>query len=89
MAAGKVAGRNSVKRSFGHASIPGECELDPQTLARICAAFDIARNAMHDCGQPELVHEILANKIIGLAREGETDPIELSKRALTGIGLPQ
>jgi len=55
----------------------------------MCAAFDMAKKAMHDCGQPELVHEILANKIIGLAREGESDPIELSKRALAGIGLPQ
>jgi hypothetical protein len=55
----------------------------------MCAAFDLAKKAMHDCGQPELVYEILANKIIGLAREGETDPIALSKRALTGIGLPQ
>jgi hypothetical protein len=63
--------------------------FDPRTVAKMCAAFDLAKKAMHDCGQPELVYEILANKIIGLAREGETDPIELSKRALTGIGLPQ
>lgn len=63
--------------------------FDPQTVSKMCAAFDMAKEAMHDCGQPEVVHEILANKIIGLARQGETDPIELSKRALSGIGLPQ
>jgi hypothetical protein len=62
--------------------------FDPQTATKLCEAFDIAKKAMHDYGQPELVHEILANKIIGLAREGETDPIELSKRALASIGLP-
>ena len=63
--------------------------FDPQTVASMCAAFDLAKKAMNDCGQPELVHEILAGKIIGLAREGESNPIELSRRALKRLGLPQ
>jgi hypothetical protein len=63
--------------------------FDPPTPTKICETFDMATKAMHDCGQPELIQEILAKKIIGPAGQGETEPDALSKRALTCIGLPQ
>jgi len=60
----------------------------PETVAKICEAFEIAKRAMHDHGQPELIQEILARKIIDLAQRGETNPARLSQRALHDLGLP-
>jgi hypothetical protein len=60
----------------------------PETIAKICEAFELAKRAMHDHGQPELIQEILARKIIDLAQHGENNPAKLSRRALHDIGLP-
>jgi hypothetical protein len=61
----------------------------PETVAKVCKAFEIAKRAMHDHGQPEVIQEILAKKIIDLAHQGETNPAKLSQRALNDIGLRQ
>jgi len=45
-------------------------------------AFDRASQTLHDNGQPDLVRQIIAKRIIEVARKGERDPDELCARAL-------
>jgi hypothetical protein len=59
--------------------------FDPETLAILGAAFDRARAELHDTGQPELVCEIMASRIIAAAMKGERDPDRLCKIATRGI----
>jgi hypothetical protein len=50
-------------------------------------AFDRACHSLHDIGQPDLVREIIAKRIIEVARDGERDPDELCVRALKALGF--
>jgi hypothetical protein len=50
-------------------------------------AFDRACHSLHDVGQPDLVREIIAKRIIEVARNGERDPDELCARALQALGF--
>jgi hypothetical protein len=50
-------------------------------------AFDHACHFLHDVGQPDLVREIIAKRIIEAARNGERDPDELCARALKALGF--
>jgi hypothetical protein len=50
-------------------------------------AFDRACHCLHDVGQPDLVREILARRIIEVARGGERDPDELYADALQALGF--
>jgi hypothetical protein len=42
---------------------------------------------LHDNGQPVLVQEIVAKRIIQLAARGERDPERLSESALASLGI--
>jgi hypothetical protein len=50
-------------------------------------AFDRACHSLHDIGQPALVREIIAKRVIEVARDGERDPDELCARALKALGF--
>ena len=50
-------------------------------------AFDRACASLHDIGQPDLVREVIARRIIEVAQTGERDPIRLSDRALVAMGI--
>jgi hypothetical protein len=50
-------------------------------------AFDRACYSLHDVGQPDLVREIIAKRIIQVARDGERNPDELCVRALKALGF--
>jgi hypothetical protein len=50
-------------------------------------AYDKARRMLHDTGQPHLVQEIIAKKIIDIATTGVRDPDELARQALLSLGL--
>jgi hypothetical protein len=50
-------------------------------------AFDRACHSLHDVGQPDLVREIIAKRIIEVAHNGERDPDELCARALQALGF--
>ena len=60
--------------------------FDPDTIKLMGEAFDKARRSLHDTGQPFLVNEILAKRIIALASAGERDPIKLCEDALKALG---
>jgi hypothetical protein len=50
-------------------------------------AFDSACKELHDKGQPEIVYEVIAKRIIDAAKNGERDPTQLRKAGLTALGL--
>jgi hypothetical protein len=52
----------------------------------MCAAFDKARKTLHDNGQPEIVYEVIARRIIALAQQGERNPDKLCEGALMALG---
>jgi hypothetical protein len=48
-------------------------------------AFDSACKELHDSGQPALVYEVIAKRIIDAAKNGERDPVQFI--GLAGLGF--
>ena len=48
-------------------------------------AFDSACKELHDKGQPDLVHEVIARRIIDAAKKGERDPVRLREIGLAAL----
>jgi hypothetical protein len=48
-------------------------------------AFDAACDAMHDTGQPHVVYEVMAKRIIAAATKGERDVTRLRNAALAAL----
>ena len=59
--------------------------FDPETVKLLGDAYDKARKSLHDNGQPHIVNEVIAERIISLAKQGERDADSLCKGALTAI----
>jgi hypothetical protein len=68
--------------------IPADTTFDPDTAAMLGAVFDKTIVALHDSGQPEIVREAIAKRIIALAAKGERNPDHLCEAALAALGLP-
>jgi hypothetical protein len=49
-------------------------------------AFDAARDELYSSGQPPIVYEVIAMRIIAAAQKGERDPLRLRDAGLAGIG---
>ncbi|HMF21979.1 MAG TPA: hypothetical protein VKG24_07610 [Pseudolabrys sp.] len=60
--------------------------FDPETVKTLCDAYDKARKSLHDTGQPPIVNEIIAARIIALAKAGERNPDRLCEGALVALG---
>ena len=60
--------------------------FDPDTIKLMGEAFDKARKSLHDTGQPFVVNEIIARRIIALVSQGERDPNKLCEDALKALG---
>ena len=60
--------------------------FDAEATEALGKAYDIACRALHPKGQPPVVQEILAKKIIEVARRGERDPDRLAAIALANLG---
>jgi hypothetical protein len=56
--------------------------FDPEALAAMGEAFDAACKALDDTGQPQIVREVIAQRIIAAASAGERDPARLLAAAL-------
>ena len=56
--------------------------LELETIAAMSEAFEAACQELDDIGQPELVLEVIADRIIAAARGGERDPARLRAAAL-------
>jgi hypothetical protein len=50
-------------------------------------AFDSACKELHDTGQPAIVYEVIAKRIIDGAKIGERDPVRLRNAALAALGF--
>jgi hypothetical protein len=42
---------------------------------------------LHDKGQPAIVYEVIAKRIIDAAKNGERDPVQLRNIGLAGLGF--
>lgn len=59
----------------------------PDVVAIMGDAYERACRSLHDTGQPDLVKEVIAKRIIKLANEGERDPRRLCEEALKALGV--
>ena len=48
-------------------------------------AFEAARQKLHSAGQPQIVYETIAARIIAAASKGERDPVRLRNAGLVGL----
>ena len=64
-------------------------EFGPEVTAILGQAYDRACRYLHEKEQPGAVKEIIAKRIIELAKDGERDPQRLCVRALSGLGVPR
>jgi hypothetical protein len=60
--------------------------FDPDEIEVLSKAFEKARKSLHDRGQPPIVQEIIAQRIIAVAKTGERDPDRLCEAALLALG---
>ena len=61
--------------------------FDPETTRVMGRAYDTVRATLHDTGQPAVVEEVIARRIIEIAKTGERDPDTICQRLLTGFGF--
>ncbi|SRR6266446_3114189 len=69
-----------VAMSIGPFMVPGVFE--PEAIAAMGEAFEAACEVLQDAGQPEVVREFIAKRIIAAATFGERDPVRLRAAAL-------
>jgi hypothetical protein len=56
--------------------------FDPEVTAVMCEAYEAALKEVQDTGQPRVVPEVIASRIVAAARLGERDPVRLRESAL-------
>jgi hypothetical protein len=61
--------------------------FDPETIEVMGQAYDKAKRRLHDTGQPALVQEVIAKRIIDIAAAGERDPDQIAQHALQALGV--
>ena len=61
--------------------------FDPETTRVVDRAYDTFCAMLHDKGQPPIVEEVIATRIIEIAKTGERDPDTICQRVLTALGL--
>jgi hypothetical protein len=66
-------------------------QFDPETRRIMGLAFDLTRAALRISNQDDIAPEIIAKKVIELAKGGERDPERLCDYALANLrlGMPQ
>jgi len=50
-------------------------------------AFETACKDLHDTGQPPIVYEVIAMRIINAAKNGVRDPVRLRNAGLSALGF--
>jgi hypothetical protein len=63
-----------------------DAAFDPDAIRIMSLAYDEARKSLHDKGQPEIVCELIATRIIAFAAKGERNPEKLVDAALQLFG---
>jgi hypothetical protein len=54
----------------------------PEAIAAMSEALEAGFKELQDTGQPDVVREVIAGRIIAAARLGERDPVRLLAAAL-------
>jgi hypothetical protein len=57
----------------------------PEAISVLGKAFDMALAALQDVGQPDVVREVIAKRILKAAQKGEHDPAALCAAALAAF----
>jgi len=65
-----------------------EAAFEPDDVARLTSAYEAALNLLGLTDRTDPVTEIVAKKIIEIARTGERDPPKICARALKELGIP-
>jgi hypothetical protein len=60
----------------------------PDEIAVLVAAYDDALRALSLINRPDLATEMVAKKIIELAKQGERDPVRLRERVIEAVSRP-
>ena len=60
--------------------IPGA--FGPEAIGAMREAYEAALKELQDTGQPNVMHEVIAGRIIAAATFGERDPVRLREAAL-------
>jgi hypothetical protein len=81
---------STIERGMGVGSIlpfirTAGVAFDDQVTHIMGEAFDSACKELHDSGQPKIVYEVIAKRIIDAARNGERDPVRLRSAGLMGL----
>ena len=66
--------------------IRDKSDFDDEATRLIGEAFDAACRGLRDTGQPLVVREVIAKRIIKAAMKGERDPARLRKAGLAALG---
>ena len=64
-----------------------DAAFDPDAIEALGAAYDKACRSLHDIGQPAIVQEVIARRIIQVAQTGERNPDRLCAQALLALGF--
>jgi hypothetical protein len=59
--------------------------FDPDALEALGMAYDMALASLHDVGQPDVVREVIARRIVRAAKKGERDTAKLCAVALSAF----
>jgi hypothetical protein len=65
--------------------LSSDVAFDDATTRAMAAAFDAACKDLHDKGQPAIVREIMASRIIEAATRGECDVERLRNVAISAV----
>ena len=63
--------------------------LHPETVKLLCDTYDKVQKSLHDSGQPHIVNEVIAQRIISLAKQGERNPDTLCEGVLKAFGTKE
>ena len=63
--------------------------FDPEMTRIMGDAFNSAARSLHDRGQPAVVQEIIAKRIIDIAATGVRDSEQLARQALKSLGIAE
>jgi hypothetical protein len=79
---GKPAGNHEQ-----HLPVSQGTGFSPEVARIMGETFDRARRDLHDGGQPAVVREIFAKRIIDLVAWGESDSEIIASKALDSVGI--
>jgi len=64
-----------------------DATFDPEHVKAMGKAFDSIVSGLRDRGQSRVVREVIAERIIALAKTGERDPDKLCELARDALGI--